>query len=72
MNDRQWQEFDEQLEMNLALSNSKFSRFRVNAFRRRGSVGIVVRKVNFDIGTLDDLGLSPILKDVMMTSVVLS
>ena len=31
MNDQQWQQFDEQLEMNLALS-SEFSRFRVNVF----------------------------------------
>ena len=61
MNDRQWQEFDEQLEMNLALSYSEFSRFRVNVFRQRGSVGIAVRKINFDIATLDDLALSPIL-----------
>ena len=53
--------------MNLALSYSKFNCFRVNVFRQRGSVGIVVRKINFDIATLDDLGLSPILKDVMMT-----
>ena len=66
MNDQQWQKFDEQWEMNLALSYSEFSRFRVNVFRRRGSVGIVVRKINFDIATLDDLGLCPVLKDIML------
>ena len=53
--------------MNLALSYSKFNCFRVNVFRQRGSVGIAVRKINFDIATLDDLGLSPILTNVMMT-----
>jgi len=53
--------------MNLALSYSEFSRFRVNVFRQRGSVSIVVRKINFDIATLDDLGLSSILKDNMVT-----
>ena len=66
MNDQQWQEFTEQWEMNLALSYSEFSRFRVNVFRQRGSVGMVVRKINFDIATLDDLGLSSILKDIML------
>ena len=34
MNDRQWQEFDEQLEMNLALSYSEFCLFRVNVFQQ--------------------------------------
>ena len=53
--------------MNLALSYSEFSRFRVNVFRQHCSVGIVVRKINFDVATLDDLALSPILKHVMMT-----
>ncbi len=67
MNDWQWEEFDEQLEMNLALSYSEFSRFRVNVFRQHCSVGIVVRKINFDVATLDDLALSPILKHVVMT-----
>ena len=66
MNDQQWQKFDEQWEIILALSYSEFSRFRVNVFRRRGSVGIVVRKINFDIATLDDLGLCPVLKDIML------
>ena len=67
MNERQWQEFDEQMEMNLALSYNEFSRFRVNIFRQRGSVGIVIRKINFEIATIDALGLPPILKDVIMT-----
>lgn len=67
MNDRQRREFEDQLEMNLALSYSGFSRFRVNIFRQRGSVGMVIRKINVEIATIDDLGLAPILKDIIMT-----
>lgn len=66
MNERQRREFADQLEMNLALSYAGFSRFRVNIFWQRGSVGMVIRKINVDIATIDDLGLSPILKDIIM------
>jgi twitching motility protein PilU len=67
MNERQWREFNENLEMNLALSYSGLSRFRVNVFRQRGSVGMVVRKINVEIATIDQLGLPSILKDIAMT-----
>jgi twitching motility protein PilU len=67
MNERQRTDFASQLEMNLALSYSGLSRFRVNIFRQRGSVGMVVRKINVEIATIDQLGLPPILKDIVMT-----
>jgi twitching motility protein PilU len=67
MNERQWREFNEHMEMNLALSYSGLSRFRVNVFRQRGSVGMVIRKINVEIATIDDLGLPQILKDIVMT-----
>lgn len=67
MNERQQREFLDQFEMNLALSYSGFSRFRVNIFRQRGSVGMVIRKINVEIATIDDLGLPAILKDIIMT-----
>jgi twitching motility protein PilU len=67
MNERQRTEFAEQLEMNLALSYAGLSRFRVNIFRQRGSVGMVVRKINVEIATIDQLGLPSILKDIVMT-----
>jgi twitching motility protein PilU len=67
LNERQRHEFAEQLEMNLALSYSGLSRFRVNLFRQRGSIGMVIRKINVEIATIDELGLPPILKDIVMT-----
>src|ERR1044071_5995292 len=67
MNERQWSQFAEHMEMNLALSYRKLSRFRVNVFRQRGSVGIVIRRIRTEIETLDELGLPQILKDISMT-----
>ncbi len=67
MNERQWQQFSEQMEMNLALSYRRLSRFRVNAFRQRGSVGIVIRRIKVEIETLDQLGLPPILNEIAMS-----
>lgn len=67
MSERQRQEFAEKLEMNLALAYSGLSRFRVNIFRQQGSVGMVVRKINVEIATLDELGLPGILRDIIMT-----
>ena len=41
MTERQRAVFEEQLEMNLAISSSKLGRFRVNVFRQRGCVAVV-------------------------------
>jgi twitching motility protein PilU len=67
MTEHQWNEFVTQKEMNLALSISKVSRFRVNAFWQRGSVGLVVRKIVVEIPTLAQLGLPETLKNIIMT-----
>ena len=67
MNERQRKEFSESHEMNLATSLPGVSRFRVNIFQQRGSVGMVIRRVKSDISTLDDLGLPAILKEISMT-----
>jgi twitching motility protein PilU len=67
MGDGQWQEFNEKKEMNLAVSYPKLGRFRINVFRQRGSVGLVIRKIKVEIQDLDALALPPILKDITMT-----
>lgn len=67
MNERQRHEFSERLEMNLALSSSGLGRFRVNVFRQRGSVGLVIHRIKSEIASIDALGLPPILKDIVLT-----
>ena len=67
MSDRQQREFMESNEMNLALYYSALGRFRVNVFRQRGSLGLVIRQIKTNILTLDDLEMPQVLKDVAMT-----
>ncbi len=67
MTDRQQREFQETNEQNLALYYANLGRFRVNIFRQRGLIGIVIRQIKTTIASLDDLALPPVLKDVAMT-----
>jgi twitching motility protein PilU len=67
MDDRQKLEFAENLEMNLALAPNGMGRFRVNLFRQKGNVAIVIRLIKVEIMTLDQLGLPSTLKDVALT-----
>ncbi|MFV8571056.1 PilT/PilU family type 4a pilus ATPase [Marinobacter sp. SBS5] len=66
MDEEQRAEFDQELEMNLAYSIRNVGRFRVNIFRQRNEISIVARNIVTDIPNADDLGLPPILKDVVM------
>lgn len=64
MDDKQQREFMQHNEQNLALYYPALGRFRVNVFRQRGHVGMVVRQIKTKISTLDDLHLPAILKDI--------
>ena len=67
MNVKQKKEFTETLEMNMAMSLPAVSRFRVNIFQQRGSVGMVIRRIKADVLSLEQMGLPPILGDIVMT-----
>ncbi len=67
MNDKQRAEFEQMQECNFAISLQGVSRFRVNAFTQRGSVGVVLRVIRSEIPLFEDLNLPPILKDISMT-----
>lgn len=62
MTQRQADSFAETNESDFAYSLPGSGRFRVNAFRQRGSVGIVVRRVLPSSATLADLGMPPALR----------
>jgi twitching motility protein PilU len=66
MSDKQQSEFDRTSEMNLALHYPQMGRFRVNVFRQRGAVGLVIRRIVSEIPTFDDLSLPAILKEICM------
>src|SRR6185436_18104655 len=45
MNEHQQKEFDQSLEMNLALAPRDIGRFRVNLYRQRGEIAIAIRYI---------------------------
>lgn len=67
MTEKQQREFGELNEANLALYYSQLGRFRVNVFRQKNCIGIVIRQIKSNIATIDDLQLPQTLKDVSMT-----
>ncbi len=67
MNDKQTASFEQTKEANFAISPGDLGRFRVSAFVQMSSVGMVLRTINSTIPEFDDLGLPPVLKDVIMT-----
>jgi len=65
MSPAQIQEFESTLECNFAISRNNIGRFRINVFRQRGEVGMVIRHIKTEIPSLESLGLPPILKDLI-------
>lgn len=59
-------EFDRELEMNLAISLTGVGRFRVNIFKQRNDVSIVMRNVKLDIPRFEDLQLPAVLLETVM------
>jgi twitching motility protein PilU len=67
MNEDQRREFAESHECQFAISSRGIGRFRVSAFYQRNFVGMVLRRIETNIPTTDDLGLPDIIKDLAMT-----
>lgn len=59
-------EFERKPEMNLAISEEGIGRFRVNIFKQRNSISLVIRNIKTDIPSWESLGLPPILTDIIM------
>ncbi|MGB5440171.1 MAG: PilT/PilU family type 4a pilus ATPase [Gammaproteobacteria bacterium] len=66
MDDEQISDFETKPEMNLAISEKGVGRFRVNIFRQRNSISMVIRNIKTDIPNWEMLGLPEILTDVVM------
>ncbi|SFK94902.1 twitching motility protein PilU [Nitrosomonas aestuarii] len=67
MNDKQAAQFEQTKECNFAINPSDIGRFRVNAFIQQQRVGIVIRTITTQIPDFDELGLPPVLKEVVMS-----
>ena len=67
MNDVQTKHFEETMECDFAIALEDGSaRFRVNIFRQRGQVGMVLRLIPSEIPTIEQLGLPAILQEMIL------
>ena len=66
MDDAQKEKFAEVPEMNLAISRSGLGRYRVNIFKQRNQTSMVIRRLGTDLPNYKDLGLPPVLMDLIM------
>ena len=66
MTPEQTKEFETKHEMNFAQSGGDLGNFRINIFRQKNTVAMVIRFVKPDVPAFESLGLPPILKEVIM------
>lgn len=66
MDEGQVPAFERDLELNLAIAVKDAGRFRINVFKQRGEVGMVIRAIKSEIPSMEQLRLPAILKDLVM------
>jgi twitching motility protein PilU len=66
MDEGQVPQFERDLELNLAIAVKDAGRFRINVFKQRGEVGMVIRAIKSDIPTIEQLRLPVLFKDIIM------
>ena len=67
MTPAQREEFEKTHECNFAIGLSGVGRFRVSCFYQRNQVGMVLRRIETRIPTVEELSLPPIIKTLAMT-----
>lgn len=68
LSEDQWEDFEFRNEIDTAYALGGHGRFRVNVFRQRGSVGIVMRILRDEIPDFEKLGLNPTVMKAMAES----
>ena len=58
--------FERELELNMALALQDAGRFRINVFKQRGAVGMVIRAIRSVIPSIEELQLPQVLKNIIM------
>ena len=66
MSEDQARTFESELEMNLSYLDPAVGNFRINIFRQRGTISLVVRYVRSDIPSFEQLKLPSVLLDLVM------
>ncbi|MDQ2702366.1 MAG: PilT/PilU family type 4a pilus ATPase [Pseudomonadota bacterium] len=67
MSPPQREEFERTHECNFAIGVASVGRFRVSCFYQRNQVGMVLRRIESKIPSVDELSLPPIIKTLAMT-----
>jgi twitching motility protein PilU len=66
MSKEQAREFENEMEMNLSYLDRSVGNFRVNIFRQRGTISLVIRYVRSNVPPYEDLKLPPVLLNLIM------
>jgi len=66
MDEGQVPQFERALELNMAIAVKDAGRFRVNVFKQRGEVGMVIRAIKSEIPTIEQLRLPQLFKNIIM------
>ena len=67
MNEEQRRDFTRTHECNFAISASGIGRFRVSAFQQRNQIGMVLRRIETRIPTVEELHLPQVIKELSLT-----
>ena len=67
MTPAQREEFEKTHECNFAIGVANVGRFRVSCFFQRNQVGMVLRRIETKIPTIEELGLPPVIRQLAMT-----
>ncbi len=62
-----WERFKDLNEFDTSYSIPGFTRFRVSAFKQRGSISLVMRIIPFEIPSLDFLRVPPAVKEIALS-----
>ncbi len=66
LDEEQIKRFERTLELDVAVSMKNLGRFRINLFRQRSEVSMVIRYIKSSIPSIEELGLPPLLKELIL------
>jgi len=66
MDDKQLASFEHNLELDLGITVRNLGRFRINVYRQRGELGMVIRYIKSDIPSVEALNLPLLLNELVL------
>lgn len=62
LNEKQLEELEDKGEIDSSYSSHGIGRFRINAYKQRGSYGMAIRVIPLKVPTIEELGIPPVVK----------